>query len=355
MRPRTTVSIDYQALAHNVTRVKYYAPHSKIIAMLKANAYGHGLVPVARAIEDQVDRIGLACLDEAKRLRDAGITTKILLMQGCASKADWLQAITLDCEAVVYDAEQVTVLQSLPEGSNIYVWLKCDTGMHRIGVLPESLVSVHQALLACPVVNKRISFMSHFANADADADNGPSVEEQFAIAQQLDTSGFVNTSFANSAAILAHPSTHGDFVRPGLMIYGVAPFEGKRSDEYGLKASMRFSSRLMAVRHLRRGDAIGYGSAWVCPEDMVVGVVSVGYGDGYPRHAANGTPVWLNGQRAPIVGRVSMDMLTIDLRDQPDAKVDDEVVLWGPELCVSEIAQRCETIPYELLCNARQR
>ena len=259
-------------------------------------------------------------------------------------------------QVVIHAQYQIDMLNALaeknPTGIKLTVWLKIDTGMHRLGFDPQQAGQVLQQLQANRLVSDIIA-MTHLANADDVSDD--TTRKQLLLFDKTIGNTRLPQSIANSAGILGWPQSQGDFVRPGIMLYGVNPFVDGVGADYDLRPVMTLQSRLIAVNQYRKGDRVGYGGNWQCPEDMRIGVVAIGYGDGYPRHAPNGTPVLLNAQRVPLVGRVSMDMVTVDLRSQPNAQVGDEVVLWGEGLPVEEIARQAGTIAYELLCGVTQR
>lgn len=349
---RTRVTIDLGALRHNLERARHAAPGRRVMAAIKANGYGHGLVRAAGALAS-ADALGVACLAEALELREAGVSGRIVLLEGFfhAEEIPLIAAHGLD--TVVHHPEQLRALELTPTDRPLQVWLKLDTGMHRLGFPPERLREHHQRLHDSRARTELVGFMTHLAEADDRASDATARQVSLFETTLAGLPG--ERAIANSAGVLGWPQTHADWVRPGIMLYGVSPFIGGSGGEEGLRPAMTLESQLIAVNHLRRGERIGYGGTWTCPEDMPVGVVSIGYGDGYPRHARNGTPVLVNGRRARLVGRVSMDMLTVDLRDQPDARVGDPVVLWGRGLPAEEIAQCAETIAYELLCGVTRR
>lgn len=345
-------TINLKALTINLNRVKLAAPHAYVMAVIKANAYGHGMVRIAQALAT-VDAFGVASINEAIVLRAAGIDKRIIVLEGINTANDLKLVQQYDLDIVVHQIQQVEIIESTPQYNNgIKIWLKFDTGMHRLGFAPADVKSAYARLLECGV-NEIIHLMSHLANADDrnDVTSNDQLERFHKIAD-----GNPNPkSLANSAGILGWPDTHMDWVRPGIMLYGVPPFVEQQPEDMELRPVMTLSSALVAVKQLKKGDAIGYGGCWKCPQDMPVGVVSIGYGDGYPRSVPSGTSVLLNGERTPIVGRVSMDMLTIDLRQQPEAEIGAPVILWGEGLPVEEIATAAGTIGYELLCGVTQR
>lgn len=348
---RTEVSLDLAALRHNLHTLRKAAPESRVMAAIKANGYGHGLERVARTLSD-VDALGVACLEEAISLREAGITTPITLLEGFFH-ADELPLICQhNLDVVIHHVQQIEVLERQILSAPLKVWLKVDSGMHRLGIPAADTSALWQRLAAIQGVEVR-ALMTHLASAD-DLNDGATAR-QLALFSEVTKGLPGERTIANSAGLLGWPASHADYNRPGIALYGVSPFINGRGAEYDLRPVMTLRSELIAVNRLKKGDAIGYGGSWSCPEDMAVGVVAVGYGDGYPRHAVSGTPVLLNGERVPLVGRVSMDMISVDLRRQPEAQMGDEVVLWGEGLPVEEIAEYAATIPYELLCGVTGR
>lgn len=345
--------IDLAALHHNLGQVRAAAPNSRILAVVKANAYGHGLLRIAHALEHTADALAVARVGEGVALRQAGISCPIVVLEGGADQQELNLAVTHRLELVVHNLEQVKQLQRYKTHTPLACWLKVDTGMHRLGLPVASASAAYQALSACCAVAGKPRLITHFANADDPAD--PATLTQWQLFQSMTSLLGAEASAANSGAILGWPETCADWVRPGIMLYGVSPFLNGRAEADDLSPVMSLQSQLIAVNHYKKGDAIGYGGSWICPQDMAVGVVSIGYGDGYPRHAAPGTPVLLNGQRVPLVGRVSMDMITLDLRGCPEARVGDPAILWGVGLPVEEIARAASTIPYQLLCGVTAR
>ncbi len=351
MIPAVEACIDLGALRHNLQRVKQSAPESKVMAVVKANGYGHGLLRMAQALEG-ADALVVARVDEALQLREAGIEKSIVVLEGFSEPADIELMADHSLQLVIHHLSQIDLLEQCEPSRPVDVWLKIDSGMHRLGVSAGLAQSAWWRLQDCGAV-AAVRLMTHLASADErDSDQ---TARQLACFQAATAGLAAEQSIANSAAILAWPESRADWVRPGIMLYGISPFEGEGAEAHGLLPVMTLSARLMAVNRFREGDCIGYGASWVCPEDMAVGVVSCGYGDGYPRHVAPGTEVLLNGQRVPLIGRVSMDTLCVDLRQQPQAAIGDKVVLWGEGLPVEEVAQRASTIPYELLCRVAAR
>jgi alanine racemase len=344
--------IDIEALQHNLTRVTAAASGRRVMAIIKADAYGHGIVRAARALA-AADGFGVASIDEALVLREAGVAHPITLLEGVFEASELALVRQHGLSVVVHHAAQIEMLERVAAGAPIPVWLKIDSGMHRLGFAPAQVQPAWQRLMACAAVSQPIGLMTHFACADERANSATQL--QLASFQRACQQLPGEHSLANSAAILAWPQTHGDWVRPGIMLYGVSPFSAGRAEEHGLQPVMTLGSTLIAVHQCQRGDAIGYGASYVCPHDMPVGVVAIGYGDGYPRHAQTGTPILVNGQRVPLIGRVSMDMISVDLSDARDARVGDPVVLWGAGLPVEEVAEHAATLAYELLCGVARR
>ena len=346
------VIIDIKALEHNFSRIKELVHNSKVMAILKADAYGHGIVRVAKTLRD-ADAFGVACLEEAEQLRIASITTPIILLEGPYKPNDLSLIIKLNLEVVIHNEYQLELLEKSKIDGAIKVWLKIDTGMHRLGFSVDKTEEMLRRLMLCRNINSTPILMSHLATAN---------EKNHALTyQQLDTfreiSKIVNIekTIANSAAVINFPDVHFDWVRPGLMLYGVSPVINSCGHDHGLKSVMTLESEIISIQYLSKGEPVGYGATWRCPENMPVGIIAAGYGDGFPRHAKSGTPILVNNIRCPLIGRASMDMLTIDLRNQSNAKIGDRVVLWGGSLPIEEIATYAETIPYELLCGVHKR
>ena len=350
-RPSRIV-IDKQALNHNLQRVRELAPTSKIIATIKADAYGHGLVRVAQTLSS-AEAFGVACLEEAEELRSAGITNSILLLEGPHKAIDLPRILKLQLDIVIHHESQLKMLEQASLDEPLQVWLKIDTGMHRLGIPVDTVSDALKRLLNCPNVKPKPKLMTHFATAN-EQDN-PLTQQQLSQFNQLCEGLDYEKTMANSAAVINFPETHVDWIRPGLMLYGVSPMKEGNASKHGLKPVMTLESEIISIQHLSKNDPVGYGATWRCPEDMPVGVVAAGYGDGFPRHAKPGTPILVNGVRCSLIGRASMDMLTVDLRNQPDAKIGDRVVLWGESLPIEEVAQHADTIPYELMCGVHKR
>lgn len=349
MRRSARIKIDLDALSHNLSVVRQYSNNAKIIAVIKANAYGHGMLVIAKHLEKKVDALAVACVSEAQYLRDSGIGTAIVVLQGFHDQQQLDQCFELNLEPVCHQPWQVDLLNQQAANTPLNCWLKVDSGMHRLGILTSDVETLSQKLLDSTAVNE-VRLMTHFACAD-DIDS-PLNQTQLNTFNKSREHLEFEISMANSAAILSIPESAGDWVRPGLMLYGASPFSDKTAAVFSLKPVMTLTSHIVAINSLSAGESLGYGSCWTCTRDSQIAVVAIGYGDGYPRHAKNGTPVIIKGQRCHLVGRVSMDMITVDITDLDScAEIGEEIVLWGEQLDISEIASCSATIAYELLCN----
>ncbi|MGO2200702.1 alanine racemase [Pseudomonas helleri] len=349
MRPARAL-IDLQALRHNYQLAREVTG-AKALAVIKADAYGHGAVRCAQALEAEADGFAVACIEEALELRAAGIRAPILLLEGFFEADELPLIVEHDFWCVVHSLWQLDAIEQATLAKPIQVWLKLDTGMHRVGFHPSEYQSAYQRLQASGKVAK-IVLMSHFARAD-ELDSLRSVEQVAVfLAARDDLSAEV--SLRNSPAILGWPSVPSDWVRPGLMLYGATPFEQDHPLAARLQPVMTVESKVICVRELPAGEPVGYGAKFITPKPMRIGVVAMGYADGYPRHAPTGTPVLVAGQRSQLLGRVSMDMLCIDLTDVPDAGLGSTVELWGINILASELAEKAETIPYQIFCNLKR-
>jgi alanine racemase len=344
--------IDHAALRHNLRRVREAAPQSRVWAVLKADAYGHGLERVARTL-GEADGFAVARIDEALRLRSLGIGQPILILGGCYTPEELKLAAQQGFEVALHQHQQLSLLEELsPETPPLVLWLKVDTGMHRLGYKPGEIEGIAQRLFRHPQVES-LSVLTHLANADNPSDSA--TEAQLKRFDSLSLERFRYCSIANSGGILGFPASQRDWVRPGIMLYGVSPFLRGRAEREGLRPVMTLRSRVISVKQASLGDPVGYGGRYRCPEAMPVAVVAAGYGDGYPRHAPDGTPVLVGGRRLPLIGRVSMDLITLDARDFPDVQVGEEAVLWGRGLPAEEVAEQAGTIAYQLFCNVSSR
>ena len=355
----TAAIIDLQALRHNYGLAESLAPNSQTISMVKANAYGHGAIEVATALASMAPAFGVACIEEAIALRDANISQPILLLEGTFTADEVTQAEHHNLWLMVENQPQLDAILAADLSHQIKVWLGVDTGMHRLGFQPEDLAAAYSALKASPNVHDEIVVTSHFACAD-DLNNSATSQQIATFDNSLprdSTPAMPMTSLANSAAILAWPEAQRDWQRPGYMLYGNSPFAEPQANADQLQPVMSFESAVISVREIPAGDSVGYGANWTAQRQSHIATVAVGYGDGYPRHAPNGTPVLVNGVKCPLVGRVSMDMITVDVTDLVNtrAKIGDRVILWGPALPVNGVAAACNTIGYELLTRMPDR
>jgi len=349
MRPATAV-IDLAALRHNLAEARRRAPGSRVVAVVKANGYGHGAARLLPAL-GAADMLGVACLEEAVALREAGAKPPMLLLEGVFEAEELETCARLGCEVAVHEPGQVRMLELARLERPLTVWLKVDSGMGRLGFRPEEAPAVRQRLADCAAVAPGIRVMSHFASADEPGDEG--TPRQLAMLAALDLPG--ERSYANSAGVIGWPVAHGDWVRPGIMLYGVSPMAGRTGPEEELKPVMTLTTRLIAVKELRSGEPVGYGATWRAERATRIGIAAIGYGDGYPRHAASGTPVRVEGRPAVLAGRVSMDMVAIDLGRDSEAEVGASVLLWGEGLPIEIVARHAGTIGYELLCGITGR
>lgn len=353
MLPRVTATVDLSALRDNLAAVRRYAPQAKVMAPVKANGYGHGAVPVARALAQAgAEALAVACLEEAVRLREAGITAPITLLEGVLSGEEMHEAARLGLHVVVHDDFQLALAEALPAGTPLALWFKLDSGMHRLGFPLAEAPRLYARLQAQPGWRLQ-GWMTHLACAD-ELDSPMTLRQIGAFDAAIE--GLPGPrSIANSAGLIAWEQARRDWVRPGLMLYGASPLPGRSAAELGLRPAMRLESRLISIHGVAAGETIGYGARYRCERDMRVGVVAVGYADGMHRLLPSGTPTLIHGQPAPLVGRVSMDMICVDLAAVPQAQVGDAVLLWGAELAVEAIAVQAQTLAYELYCGLTRR
>ena len=352
MKPFPRAEISRHALKNNLARLHELAPSSKVMAVVKANGYGHGLLNVAQCL-DNADGFGLARLEEALALRAGGVSAKLLLLEGFFRATDLATLVEHDIETVVHHESQIEMLEQAQLSKPVTVWMKVDSGMHRLGFVPDEFHAVYQRLLACKNIAKPINLMTHFACADEPDNNYTAT--QLATFEALTKGLPGERTLANSAGALFWQQSQANWIRPGIALYGVSPVVGDLGTKHGLIPAMELVSQLIAIRDHKAGQPVGYGSHWVADKNTKLGVVAIGYGDGYPRNAPLGTPVLINGRLAPIVGRVSMDMLTVDLGGDAGDKVGDKAVLWGKDLPVEEVAEHIGTIAYELVTKLTPR
>jgi alanine racemase len=350
--------IDTQALRHNLGTIRAYAPGAKVMAVIKANAYGHGLVSAALALAD-ADSFAVARLEEGIALRSAGVRAPIVLLEGVFSAEQLAEAAHHGFELVVHDPLQLKLLEAHRGPERFIVWIKVDTGMNRLGFRPEAFPAALARLRALAVPALELRLMTHLARAD-EREQWMTREQVATFDRAIAAQGLAGpqrlaTSIGNSAGILGWPNAHGDWVRPGLALYGVSPFGGETADKHGLKPVMTLETTVLTVREVKQGETVGYAGAWRAQRDSAIAILAAGYGDGLPRHLANGTPVLIGGARYPLVGRVSMDMIAVDVTGAEKIATGNKALIWGPGLPVEEVAHHAGTIPYELLCGVSQR
>jgi alanine racemase len=335
--------IDLSALERNLHAARRLTS-ARIMAVIKANAYGHGLLRTAEALQ-AADGFALLDIGEAVRLREAGFRQTILLLEGVFTADDMSLLAEYDLASVLHSPHQLAMLDAYPRRGSLSLWLKINTGMNRLGFTLQEAPAVMAQLKGHAAV-RDVTLMTHFSHAD----EAEGVTVQLEKFNTLAASYNMPRSLANSAALLRYPATHGDWVRPGIMLYGTSPFAEKSAQELGLRPVMTLTSEIISVREIQSGEQVGYGGLFRADRKMRIGVVACGYADGYPRHAPTGTPVLVNGQRTRTLGRVSMDMLYVDLSALPAAGIGSQVTLWGEGMPVDEVAQAAGTISYELLC-----
>lgn len=349
MRPARAL-IDLSALRHNYQLARQ-TTGAKALAVIKADAYGHGAVRIAQALEGEADGFAVACIEEALELRQAGIAAPILLLEGFFEADELALIVEHDFWCVVHSLWQLDAIEKTRVSKPLNIWLKMDSGMHRVGVHPADYQGAYQRLLASGKVAK-IVLMSHFARADELVNMR--TEEQVAIFQSARQGLSAEVSLRNSPGVMGWPNVPSDWVRPGIMLYGATPFDQPQSVADRLRPVMTLESRVICVRELPAGEPVGYGGAFVAERDMRIGVVAMGYADGYPRQAPTGTPVMIDGHRSQLLGRVSMDMLCVDLSNVPGAGLGSRVELWGKNVLASDVAASAGTIPYQIFCNLKR-
>lgn len=350
---RAVIHLD--AIKHNLDTLRSLAPMSKVLAIVKANAYGHGDVQVAQQLSQWVDGFGVARIGEARRLREALPTMPIVIMSEAAERSTLYDCQQHNFGLFVHTIEGVDNVAKwhAQYGANFDIWLKVDTGMHRLGIALDELETAVKRLQQ----NEKpatLRVLTHLANADIDA--ADSYRGQLQRFRTLNINQY-ETSIANTAAILRAPESHADWIRPGIGLYGANPLKYLQVNgaAIDLAATMTFSAPVISIRKIAAGEAVGYGSLWQTPRQTYIGTIAAGYADGYPRHASNGTPVAINGLRYPLVGRVSMDMISVDLGPDHTVQLGDEAELWGQTIDVSEVAKLAQTIAYDLFCGIGSR
>lgn len=352
MRP-TNAHVNLEAIADNYRLACQRAPTSKTLAVIKANAYGHGMLEVARMLEPMVPAYAVAMIDEAIQLRQAGVQKPVLIMQGVNKSEEIREAAASDFWIMLHQPGQVAAVMNASLPRPVKCWVKLDTGMHRLGLAIDDFKDLHPRLLASDNVAPEPVVCTHLACADELAE--PMTQQQMDLIRGTASRQNITLSIANSAGILYWPESHAGWNRPGIMLYGSCPTGSFDNRALGLRSAMIMCSEIIAVRQLATGEGVGYGLDWVAERPSIIGTIAIGYGDGYPRHAPSGTPVLVNGQRVPLTGRVSMDAISVDLTDLENVNVGDPVELWGENLSVNEVAARAGTISYELLAGLTGR
>ena len=352
MRP-TKANVRLDAIVNNYRVAGQLAPASRSIAVIKSNAYGHGLVDVARALENEAPVFAVAFFDEAVQLRDAGIRKPVLVLQGASCAGDIAEAAAKDFWLLMHHQQQVEWVLSAVLDNPVTIWLKLESGMNRLGFLPQEIDQVYADLVSSTNVQAGMVLCTQLACADEPV--SPVTTQQLSIMRSCAGKHKLAMSVANSAAIMNWPETHAEWNRPGYMLYGIDPCGSYSPDAFGLVPAMTLHSEIITIKELKVGEGTGYGLDWRAKVASVLGTVAIGYGDGYPRHAPSGTPVLVNGQRVPLVGRVSMDLISVDLTGLERVEVGNPVELWGKELSVNEVAAAAGTIGYEVLAGLTGR
>ena len=347
----TKATIDLNALRQNYLLAKQLAPNANTLAVVKANAYGHGAIEVAQALESLAPVLAVSCTEEAVELRQAGIKKPILLLEGPFTADEIELASRENFWLMIVNTQQLKWVANSTHP--LRLWLKADTGMHRLGFTAGELIAAYKQLKTLTHINNDVVIATHFAAADAL--NSDFTQQQIDRFTELTKDLQAPLSMANSAGILEWQASHSHYNRPGIMLYGSSPFDQSHPQADKLQPVMTLTSEVIALRDINAGDTVGYGRDWVAQKPSRIATVAVGYGDGYPRHASSGTPVWLNGQRVELAGRVSMDMITLDVSNIDNVTLGTPVELWGKNLPVDEVARRANTIGYELLTRMPSR
>ncbi|WOJ96170.1 alanine racemase [Congregibacter brevis] len=341
-----------QNIRHNLGLVRDKATAARVMACVKADAYGHGLVTVSQALHDVADGFAVACIEEALILRKHDITKPILMLEGPQSADEIAEASSQNLTLCINEWHQLEWLEQAGLNSPLSCWLKVDTGMHRLGFAPDVTAEAIERLLP-QIKHSEFVVCTHFSSADLPEDNG--------ISKQLDVfdrsvgeQGYAQST-ANSAAIFRAPESHRDWVRPGYMLYGGSPIAESTADDLGLKPAMEFSAQVISIREVPTGERVGYCGRWQAQRPSRIATIAAGYGDGYPRHAPDGTPVFIDGASLPLAGRVSMDMITVDVTEHPGVKIGSKAVLWGDVPAVDALADHADSIGYELLAGMPKR
>ncbi len=356
--PRKTIAkINLEAIKSNYQLAKKLAPNSNNIAVIKANAYGHGSLKVAETLEPMVPAFAVALFEEAVALRDSGISKPILILQGVRTSEEIKYSIANDFWLMLHSPLQVDKLVEIEIPSSMKLWLKLDTGMHRLGLDSQQFITACRSLNVSHQNSQQIILCSHFycASEIKNSFNQKQLNAFWKIVSSVNKDKLMKTSFANSAAIMGFPDSHLDWNRPGIMLYGVSPFDKSHPNDKYLQPAMSFTSEVIDLHHIKTGESVGYSQQWTANRNSTIATIAVGYADGYPFHAKNGTPLLISGQSANLVGRVSMDLITADVTDCNNVQIGDMVELWGDNVSVEIVAKHSDTIGYELLTGISKR
>ncbi|MBS0185523.1 MAG: alanine racemase [Proteobacteria bacterium] len=353
MSRTATAILSTENLLHNLTVIKEKVKGAKIIAMVKANAYGHGIRSVALRLDKHVDMLGVASIDEAMALRKIGVNAPILLSEGIFEPNELLVAATEKFHVVFHNELQVEWLEKASLPLPLEAWIKINTGMGRLGFELEQAKKFYKRIMDSSSIVSPVKVMSHFACSD-DKDH-PLNQQQIHLFKDFIKDIQSEFSLCNSGGIFNFPEYHYDYVRPGLALYGISPLLGKSAQDLNLKPVMTLQTSLISTQVFKKGSSVGYGARYQCPEDMPVGIIAFGYGDGYPITAQDGTPILVNNIECSLIGRVSMDMIAVDLRHCPHAKIGDPVVLWGADLPLERVVSHTSNITWDLLTGVQNR
>ncbi len=356
-RTTTTAKINLANLRHNYAMANRWAPHSQNMAVIKANAYGHGAIEVANELESDVPAFGVAIFEEAIALRANEIKKPILVLQGVRNKHELIKASDLSIWLTVHNLEQLELILNTPLETAVTVWLKLDTGMHRLGLNQLEFEETLESIAGCPWIDDQYVISSHFSCASELGSPEPAAQlDRFnSMLEAANLPEACQKSLANSPAIVSLPESNFSWNRPGLLLYGLPLFDQPHSTDALLRPVMTFETEVVAIRAVDKGESVGYGKQWTAKRLSIIATLSVGYGDGYPRQARNGTPVLIHGQRAPLAGVVSMDLISVDITDIDGVKIGDKAELWGANLCANEVAGYAGTIGYDLVTGVSSR
>lgn len=346
--------IDRNALRYNLKKIKKIAIHSKIVAIVKANAYGHGLIKTADSIKDLVDYFGVARINEAIKLRKNKIFQPILLLNSFINQKELILISKYNIDTTIQSKEQIKIIKKTKLTNPIKIWIKIDTGMHRLGIRKKEIEKIYNKLLKFKIIKKPINIISHFSHANENKSK-EKTKKQLNLFKKFTKNKNGKKSIAASSGILFWPSSHFDYVRPGIIMYGISPNKNQLEKNFGLKPVMTLKSNLIAIYQHQAGDPVGYNGAWISKKNTHIGIISIGYGDGYPSNVPSGTPVFINKKLFPIIGKISMDTTIVDLGKKNKNKIGQEVIMWGKELPIEKIASYAKISNYALISNLTSR